>query len=423
MPTQSQWNYLNGPQGAQPQSVPAAPDPASTFSKASQAPPNWGGWTPTGVGQFTPNSQFDPMAAANAYRDKASGQPGTAGGMLPQPQGTVGYPTDFSGFSGPGTSTTDFSQPDPYMLPGLSQQIIGGLQQPSATGQFYGEHKNDLNGPSALDQYWNGVSGKFNAPGVTNNAQTAFNQFEQDRPNLVATPGLGGYYDDAEARTSANLNKQFAAKGAYGSSVDSGTVGSAVGGLEADRAKNEANYALARQNTITGFDTAAAGAARGADASSLGASQNNLSYLLGGGNLASEVGQGKISSLIARGGLASAADNSALARSEAEANIAGMTDTQRSSRENSQISNLLGLGDRVNADVGGAYADLQANDRALLDSIQGGKISQADAQAKAQEAVQQGNYQLAAMIMQGVALKNQVGPYSKGGQQPQAAQQ
>ena len=77
---------------------------------------------------------------------------------------------------------------------------------------------------------------------------TANQYFQQYQNQIGQDPGLGAYYDRAKARTAATMNQQLASRGAYGNSVGIGLVGEAVAGLDAQRAKEEADYMLAQQD-------------------------------------------------------------------------------------------------------------------------------------------------------------------------------
>jgi len=77
---------------------------------------------------------------------------------------------------------------------------------------------------------------------------TANQYFQQFQNQIGQDPGLGAYYDRAKTRTSADMNQQLASRGAYGSSVGLGMVGDAMAGLDAQRAKEEADYMLQQQD-------------------------------------------------------------------------------------------------------------------------------------------------------------------------------
>ncbi len=114
--------------------------------------------------------------------------------------------------------------------------------------------------------------------GLQNVAMQNYQQFQ----NQIGTdPGLGAYYDRAKGRLSADMNQQLAARGGYRGTVGAGMVGDALGGLEAQRAKEEADYMLNQQalgaqsaaqasQAMLGWTTGLGALGLGADASARG---------------------------------------------------------------------------------------------------------------------------------------------------------
>lgn len=217
---------------------------------------------------------------------------------------------------------------DPTNLDAFLKQYGPEFGKPGATETMFGNLGDTFGTAGPLESFWSSIAGKFNnAPTTSNNAQGAYETYMRDRPTLPEDAGVGKFYENAETRATDRLNQQFAARGAYGSSVSQGQIGQTVGDLEASRAEDEAKYRLARGALEQQWAGGLAPAARSADLSSLAASQNELDWLKGGGilaNLAQASGMDR-----ARLGLeaAGAADRSRLARLGLGADVAGATDT------------------------------------------------------------------------------------------------
>ncbi len=174
--------------------------------------------------------------------------------------------------------------------------------------------------------------------GPQNVANQYFQQYQQQ---IGQDPGLGAYYDRAKARTSADINQQLASRGAYGSSVGLGMVGEALGGLEAQRAKEEADYMLQQQ----GLGGQLAGQAA---SSMLGWTQG-----LGGLGLGTDAAQRARMGLGIQG--ATAADAGMLDRGSMISDIA---------YRNAQLAM---------AGIGGAQAEALAADQATFDAAMAAK--------------------------------------------------
>ena len=84
-------------------------------------------------------------------------------------------------------------------------------------------------GDNAGSQYWDKVAGRFNDGSRTN-----------------VDPNLGRYYDDAFDRGAGQINRQLAARGQFGSTRGMQQIGDYGAALQADRARNEAEYGLKR---------------------------------------------------------------------------------------------------------------------------------------------------------------------------------
>ena len=150
-----------------------------------------------------------------------------------------GDPMNMFGTAGP------FNGGDPSVNGGLLNQGLSGGNTPQQQGygigdaapfQTYRPNQGmrpggnnpafNLSGPGAAEQYWQQMKPQGDLPGL---------------------PGLDPYYERARERTSGDINKQLGARGMFGSSVGMGMLGDALGGLGAEQANREADYALARQ--------------------------------------------------------------------------------------------------------------------------------------------------------------------------------
>lgn len=157
----------------------------------------------------------DPMNIFGSAGPFNGGDPSVNGGLLNQ--GLSGGNTPQQQGYGIGDS------------PGFSPWNVGPGLQP---GQGYNASF-DISGPGAAESYWRGLQGKaFNAPVEAN---------------------LDPYYTRARERTANDMNKQLAARGQFGSSIGTGMLGDALGGLSAEQANREADYQLRRAASEMGW--------------------------------------------------------------------------------------------------------------------------------------------------------------------------
>lgn len=111
-----------------------------------------------------------------------------------------------------------------------------GMDQtnPGVQEQFWNQNQNlwtkgAFQGPGQGEQFWNQVSGSFNTPGNNGNLQ----------------PQFDAAYDRAKEKAVGTANQQAAARGVYGSSAALNNVGNVITDIEAARAKEASNFALA----------------------------------------------------------------------------------------------------------------------------------------------------------------------------------
>lgn len=127
-----------------------------------------------------------------------------------------------------------FSPEAPRWENGLGDGTRGGNEY---SGDF------DQRAPGAAEKFFSDNLNRYQAgpQGQTNYAADAYNSFLQG-----SAPNLDPYYNNAKRRAAEELNQQFAARGAYGSSVALDRLGEAMTDLNAQQADREADYAMKR---------------------------------------------------------------------------------------------------------------------------------------------------------------------------------
>lgn len=148
--------------------------------------------------------------------------------------------------------------------PGLQQGQVGDV---GYNGNALGAGEQYAG--SALNYY-----GQGNIPGVSNNQQQNYQQFQQSTP-----ADMSSYYDNAQRQSDNAINTQMAARGSYGSSNAIGQLSNADTNLRAQQARDQAQYGLQRAQLGGSL-------AGGADSQSNNASQNQLAWTQGLGALA-----------------------------------------------------------------------------------------------------------------------------------------
>lgn len=127
----------------------------------------------------------------------------------------------------------------------------------------------DIRQPGALEQAWGQQGGQYAQPTMSHGVDANILSNYGDGSRLPQDPGLGTYYGDAETRANNALKSQGAATGTYGSSYGAQQQANMYSGMEADRAKNEAQYNLARSADQRNWATALSGIAGSADSADL----------------------------------------------------------------------------------------------------------------------------------------------------------
>jgi hypothetical protein len=375
------WNYLNGGQGN-----PGTPHGNTTWTPyvgtqpdTQNAQPDWGPWEATGGAVDLQHGGVPPGAGAPA----APSAPATAGAPAAPAVTGAGGPNDLSQ---PGAAETNdrsgFSKST--LASGWAQSQLPGLQQP---GQF--------------EQFWNSVAGKFNGtPATQNLSNQAFGDWEKNRPDIAKDPGLEAYYKDAEARATDAVNRQAAATGGYGSSSMLNGVNSAIGTMEADRAKNEAQYQLQRDAEIRNQSTLSGSLAQSGDASSRGNMDAVRNWLATGGNLAAGAQDAGLSRVQTGGQVAGVADTGDTSRMTAGQSAAGSAENAQLQRVGQLLSAAMGGYNATSGMAGGTYDNMFGNDQNSFTQQFGAPVAAAGASNSNQTQVSNQQTGLAQLLMQ-----------------------
>ena len=198
---------------------------------------------------------------------------------LPRPMGIGGrQPVTADPFATQPT-TTAYGPPTARAAP-PSRQAGSRFSQQAGRAQAPPQPQQpdfDFSQPGAMEQYWNSVIGSMqNRSRPTNlTAEAYHSNFAGGGPRA----GLDPYYERAHERGQERLDRAMAARGLYGSGAALEGSRDLAADLAAAQANREADFALrsiAEQRLGAGQ----------ADATSRGISQDDLSWMMGGGQLA-----------------------------------------------------------------------------------------------------------------------------------------
>jgi len=163
-------------------------------------------------------------------------------------------------FEKPGKAAGLFDQEkSTFFQPGLSQNAF----EEARSGFFNTGQGEDYTNQAAQGLAKAGVGQNFigsalkrlsGQTGSGNQAQQAWNQFNQNKPNISNEPGLGAYYENAKRRAGESIGQAMAAQGAYGSSAAADQTREAFTNLDAERANREADYNLSRLAEQRGWE-------------------------------------------------------------------------------------------------------------------------------------------------------------------------
>ena len=284
----------------------------------------------------------------------------------PQTQGPTAYPG--WPIPQPGPEPTykfngDFSQPGAAEK--YQAQTQGNFTAPTASGGYWADNKDKFGAPGKGDQFWEQGQGMFNehkANPVSQNAQGAYNQFQASAPADTSP-----YYDLAAKKLQNQMQGAAAASGMAGGSVARGQMLDSLAGLRGQEALANANYGLQRGQT-------AGNLASGADASSRGASQDQLGWMNGLGNLGMGIDQSHLAGLSAGMGAAGQADQTGLAAIMGGQQGANAAQAAARTRGQDYFGNQLQLGQIGAGIVGNTYAQQLEADRAAFAALQDARM-------------------------------------------------
>ena len=301
---------------------------------------------------------------------------GGGGGQQPQHQPTQGTAPQFPGYAqtaGPGAYPG-------WPVPGAPAQptynFQGDQSKPGAAETFFSQHQDKFGAPTNTqnywndtqatfgkpgqgDQFWNAAMGQFNAHKPTsNNAQGAYDSFKSSVPADTSP-----YYDHALTTAENALKSQAASSGLLGSSGTVAKAGDIGANIAGQKALADANYGLQRAQLGGQLGGAA-------DASSRGASADQLGWLSGLGSLGLGTQNADLQRLMGGGALAGNADQTGLA--SLMGGMGAATGAQNALRGRGQdyFDNMFNLGRAQSGIYGTGYGGLLGSDQANFDQLQ-----------------------------------------------------
>jgi hypothetical protein len=258
--------------------------------------------------------------------------------------------------------------PDPYkssnglqpgqQVPGLDwlNQSGGGI-----SGQYYSANSPTWQSPSYGEVNAQGLVGQYsnpnNRPQTTQNTQNLYNQYMQNMPTVNSDPGFGAYYDHAKDRAAESINQTMAARGAYGSSAANDQIARSYSDLEADRAKNEANYNLQRLGEERQWQNLGGSLAGQADQGALARSKNEQDW----------------TSML--GSLGLDASKLGISRTNAGMDAANAASGEKSRVGQEAFNNQMALGNQLSENTLRSSMQALGMDSELIDKILSGQIA------------------------------------------------
>lgn len=289
---------------------------------------------------------------------------GSALGSAPMPSPNYpGYgPQAFPGWPVPAPMSTPQAPPFKGDLsnPGAAESFFNqNMSRFTGTGpgqQYAGNAADKLGQKGSGADYWQGVQGAFNAPkAVAQNAQGAYNQFQNSTPADTSS-----YYNQAVTNANKDVNNQMAARGLYNSSAATNQLATTDANIRAQQAQEDAQYGLQRAGLGGSL-------ASGADTSSRGASQDMLSWLGTGGQLANQLQNLNTNQFMNLGNMGLAMNQGDLSRLGAGMNAAEGAQQALAQRGQNYFNNTMGLSQANAGGLTGIYGQGLQNDQALQD--------------------------------------------------------
>jgi hypothetical protein len=284
----------------------------------------------------------------------------------PAPSGSS-YPYSSSPGLQPGNAANGV-QGVSFAQPGrLESSVDQGVNlTPNTTNQTWNWFAPSMSNPGTGEKYSQYATRLPNQAGAgpnNVNTQEAYDWFGQNQPNLEAN--MGPYYENAKRRALESVNANAAARGGYGSSAAMDMGNEAITNLEAQRAKDEAEYGLQRANVMQGWGSAAAGAANAADQARLAGLGESRLWTTGMGNLALAGDQERRARELGAIGAAGTIDEQNMAAQLAQYGLLGAADTAAQQRGMNAYNMAMGLGTAANQTMGDAYQQELAYDQQL----------------------------------------------------------
>lgn len=326
---------------------------------------------------------------------------GTSGGGFTNPAPQTDANTNFYNAPPVAPKPQPVSPTNNLAIPGAAENVQNNpaFTAPSLAHDNAVANLPGMQQPGVFENFWNGISGRFNSdPNTTNRAEEAYQDYLKNRPNIANDPNLGGYYKDAEARATDTLNSQAASRGAYGSSVALGEVGKAVGGLEADRAKNEAAYQLQKDAEQRAWAGLGGTLGTGSDVSN----QKNLDavrqWIQTGGTLSGAAQDSGLSRILGGQQIATSGDTAQLQQAVAEVQASNISEQDKNQRIQELYSMAMGPYQALSGMAGETYGGMTSGDVPLYEGQIGAPVAAAGQAANAQTQQQAQDIALAKIL-------------------------
>lgn len=333
-------------------------------------------------------------AAIPAVGGAVSGLFGGGGGGSPL-QG--GFASLLSGGNTPqqhGYGISDPMQPQPYntgpgLMPGQNPGVEGAdLYKQGAGEKQWEASQAAYNAPGAASQWWAANQGQYGAPGageqfaaqqtakyaggtpqVTQNSATAYNASLGAQPNLSAD--LNPYYENAKRRSAEEINAQMAARGMMGGTPGMDRVAESFTDLNAQQARDEANYGLQRSADMRGWSGLQGQLAGQADQTSALKSQDERAWMSGLGDLAMSGQNAWLGRMGQAGQLAGQTDQADLSRLNSGMNAAMGAQNAQAGRANQLWDQQMQLSDQLSNGWRQAQENMLGADSSFMDSGMG----------------------------------------------------
>lgn len=256
------------------------------------------------------------------------------------------------GVSGPNFGSFMDKPPDP-----TADESMGlNFAQPGAAEQYFSNTGGEYQQPWQSERFANYAEDKYKngTPGVSNLSLEAYQKGMAGQPQLDAD--MSKYYENAKRRAAESIDQSMAARGLYSSSAATDRIGEAFTDLEAQRAKDEANYGLQRSGELRSWGQLGGTLSGQADDQSLAASNNERGWL---------------ESL---GGLSSQADSSRLGRLQSGQSAANAAQDAQRSRGADFLGREMGMGSAMSGLSGEEYDKMLSGDQELLMQMLAAKL-------------------------------------------------